>query len=267
MTARPWIFVVLLLLAAAPPQEKKPLTVVTYNILGDPVEVKKRIPVLLKCLQDSDADVIALQEVVPWFVTLLSKEDWAKAYQSPKIKPEDAGGQWILSRLPLEKASAHKLPGPQGRVVLVTTLRVGTRRLDVATSPLESPLADGPVRAKQLAAIWPRLRDADDALLLGDLNFGDGEAEEKSLDAGYVDRWKSLMANDPGFTWNTEVSDMARKGSFPGEKSRRLDRIFVRSTAWKPKSIRLIGNEPVVAGKKDLFPSDHFGLRATLARD
>jgi tyrosyl-DNA phosphodiesterase 2 len=256
-----------LVLALLAPQEKKTLTVVTYNILGDPVETKKRMPPLMKLLQDSDADVIALQEVVPWFMAYLAKEAWAKAYQVPKIPPENAGGQLILSRIPIESASVHKLTGPQGRTVLIATFRIGGRRVDFATTHMESPLADGPVRAKQLDAIFPRLRTADDAIFLGDLNFGDGEAEEKNLDAAYVDLWKNLMPREPGLTWNIEASDLAKKGSFPGEKSRRLDRILVRSSVWKPKEIRIIGDQPVTPGKKDLFPSDHFGLVGVLSRD
>ncbi|HVE41995.1 MAG TPA: endonuclease/exonuclease/phosphatase family protein [Planctomycetota bacterium] len=255
------------LLAFLPVQDKKDLTVVTYNVLGDPVELKKRVPALMKLLQDANADVIALQEVVPWFSTALAKEEWARVYQMPKIKPEDAGGQWILSRVAIEKAAVHKLPGPQGRTVLVVTLKLGGRRLDVATTHLESPLQDGPVRAKQIDAILPRLRDAEDALFLGDFNFGDAEAEEKKLDAAYVDLWKSLKPGDSGMTWNIEASDMAKKGSFPGEKSRRLDRILLRSSVWKPKEIRIIGDQPINPGKKDLFPSDHFGLLGVLARD
>src|SRR5262249_34663454 len=162
----------------------------------------------------SDADVIALQEVVPWFSAAVVKEEWARGYQMPKIKPEDAGGQWILSKMAIEKASVHKLPGPQGRTVLIASLKIGNRKLDVATTHLESPLQDGPVRAKQIDAILPRLRDADDAVLLGDFNFGDGEPEEKKLDAAYVDVWRSLKPSESGMTWNIEASDMAKKGSF-----------------------------------------------------
>jgi endonuclease/exonuclease/phosphatase family metal-dependent hydrolase len=261
------ILAMAVLLTLLPGQEKKELTLVTYNILGDPVELKKRVPALLKLLQDAHADILALQEVVPWFSTALAKEEWARAYQTPKIKPEDAGGQWILSKLPLEKASLHKLPGPQGRTVLIATLKIGSRKVDVATTHLESPLQDGPARAKQIEAILPRLRDADDALFLGDFNFGDGEPEEKKIDAAYVDLWKSLRPKEDGLTWNIESSDMAKKGSFPGEKSRRLDRILLRSGAWKPRDIRIIGDQPITPGKKDLFPSDHFGLLATLSRD
>jgi len=256
----------LLVLAAAPRQEKKQLTVVTYNVLGDPLRTKERIPVLMKLLQESDADVIALQEVVPWFTALLAKEEWAKKYQTTALRPEEVGGQYLLSRLPIQKAANHKLAGPQGRTVLVVTIKVGDRLLDVATTHMESPLESGKVRAKQLDAIFPLLK-AEDALFLGDLNFGDGEPEDKNLDAAYVDLWKALKPGDPGYTWNIETSDLAKKSSFPGEKSRRLDRILLRSRLWKPKEARIIGDQPVVAGKKDLFPSDHFGLVGVLSRD
>ena len=59
---------------------------------------------------------------------------------------------------------------------------------------------------------------------------------------------------------------MARGGSFPGEKSARIDRILLRSPGWKPKEVAIIGDKPIHPGKKDLFPSDHFGVKGTLVR-
>jgi tyrosyl-DNA phosphodiesterase 2 len=259
----------LLSAASPPPQDKKTLTVVTYNILGEPHRPDERIPVLMKILKESDADVIGLQEVVPWFQKRLAKEEWAKKYQVQALDPESVGGQFILSKFPIENARSHVLPGPQRRTVVVATIRVDGRRLDIATTHLESPLQDGPVRAKQLDAIFSRTKGADDAVVTGDFNFGDGEEEEKRIPAEYTDLWKALKPGDPGFTWNNETSDMAGKSKdrFPGEKSRRLDRILVRSSVWKPKEVKILGDQPVVAGKKDLFPSDHFGVIGILTRD
>ena len=79
--------------------------------------------------------------------------------------------------------------------------------------------------------------------------------------------FKLDVPDDPGLTWDIKKSKMAKKESFDGEKSRRIDRILVRSSAWQPKSIRIIGDEPVVPGERDLFPSDHFGLVGVLAWD
>jgi hypothetical protein len=53
---------------------------------------------------------------------------------------------------------------------------------------------------------------------------------------------------------------MARKGSFPNEKSRRIDRILIKSKQAKPISANILGDKPL-KGKTDIFPSDHFGLR------
>ncbi len=57
---------------------------------------------------------------------------------------------------------------------------------------------------------------------------------------------------------------MARKGAFPKEPSRRLDRILLRSSIWKAEGIRILGDAPVSPETPDVFPSDHFGLACTL---
>ena len=64
-------------------QEVKQLTFVTYNVLADPVRLDERAPLLLELLKDSNADVIALQEVVPWFVKRLAREKWIGKYTIP----------------------------------------------------------------------------------------------------------------------------------------------------------------------------------------
>ena len=122
----------------------------------------------------------------------------------------------------------------------------------------------GPIRARQLALIFKTLAPFKSAIFLGDFNFGDGEEPETSqLNRGYTDLWLALQDGEPGFTWNIEKSEMARKGSFVGERSRRLDRILLRSKRYKPATIRIIGDQAVAP---EIFPSDHFGLVATIAR-
>jgi endonuclease/exonuclease/phosphatase family metal-dependent hydrolase len=249
---------------------RRTLTFATYNVLAEETPTAGRVPPLLAILHESDADVIALQEASTWLIKDLLKQEWVrKGYQArtPADGPVNPGGQFILSRLPIREVGFKTLPGPQRRTILTAMLDVGGRRLAVATTHLESRLEDGPVRAKQLDAIFPLLRDADDAVLLGDLNFGDGEEPDTShLDKAFVDLWRALRPGEPGFTWNIEASDMAKKGSFPDEKSRRIDRILVRSSVWQPKSVRIVGDQPVKPDDKVLFPSDHFGLVGTIER-
>lgn len=253
---------------AAPARtEEKTVTFVSYNVLVDEVGIGQRVPVLFRLMQDSHADVIALQEAGDWFMELLKKETWAKDYYWINSHSMNCAGNVILSKFPVAAAGCQPLPGKQARTALFATLEVAGRKMDVATSHMDSPLESGAIRGRQLDVMFEHLAYGQDAVLLGDFNFGDGEGEDKKIPADYIDTWKALKAGDPGYTWNIEKSGMARDGGFPGETSRRLDRILVRSDVWKPKDIRIIGDFPVIPGKMDLFPSDHFGLVGTVARD
>ena len=245
------------------------INLLTYNVLADPVFESSRIPALLKILEDSEADIIALQEVAPWFLEKLMAQDWVRQYHPTLFdgKLSAPGGQFILSRLPIEKSTHHLLPGKQQRTVVIARVPVNGKTIAVATTHMESYLEDGPIRAEQLDSIFSLVKDYAAAIVLGDFNFGDGEEPETGrLDDRYVDMWTALEPKDPGFTWNMEESDMALKGAFKNEKSRRLDRILVRMSGFKPKSIRIIGNNPVHPDAPHIFPSDHYGLSGVLKR-
>lgn len=238
------------------------LTIVTYNVLADRVGEPGRSRAVLDLLERADADVIALQEVAPWFLDELSGEAWVRRrYHGTEIDGRLAapGGQYILTKLAIERSAVEVLPGEPRRTVLVAWLRAGSDRLAVATTHLESLLDDGPVRARQLDRIFSMLGDGTDAVVLGDFNFGDGEPEEARIPPSYVDLWTALRPGEPGFTWDMERSPMARQGSFDGERSRRLDRILVRSARWVPSRIEIVGDAAIDAAG-GLFPSDHFGL-------
>ena len=248
--------------------DDRKISLLTYNVLADPVHVSRRIPALMWLLEQSRCDVIALQEVAPWFLGRLGRQGWIRHYHVTRFhgRVGAPGGQMILSRFPILATSSHVLPGKQQRTVVIARLRIGRLTVAVATTHMESYLEDGPVRARQLDRIFTLVRDADHAVVLGDLNFGDGEQPETDrLDRRYRDLWLALEPKEPGFTWNNETSDMARRGSFPGEKSRRLDRILVRVKGYAPRSVRIIGDRPV-KGSRVIFPSDHFGLVGVIER-
>lgn len=268
---------------AAPEAPRSTLTFLTYNVLGDPAAGAERFPRLLELIRETDADVVALQEVRPWSLELLWKEPWVRErYEGTTAagEPFVARGLYILSKLPIEDVAWKLLPSRQFRMVLVARLRVDGRSLAVGNVHLDSPLQSSRTRAKQLAVVFPMLEGAADAVLLGDFNFGDGEEPETArLDERYADVWLALRPGERGFTWNVEKSPMARAGSFRGEASRRLDRILLRSSHWRPKSVRIVGDEPVTidarrSGRQaertvqgEVFPSDHFGLVGTLVCD
>jgi len=251
------------------PTSTRQLTLVTYNVLADPYRAALRMPTLLAILKATEADIIALQEVTPWFWRMLRKQPWVRHYHRTPIGPGGGvpGGLLILSRFPITRTLVATMPGRQGRKGLLADLRVDNTTLAVVTCHLESFLADGKIRADQLALIFPLLQHAPDAVLLGDLNFAENaQPETKQLLKTYRDLWIALRKDAPGYTWDNERSTMARRAALAGEESRRLDRILWRSEQWRPHTVRIIGTRPVAPDLPDLFPSDHFGLMGVLQR-
>lgn len=239
------------------------LCVVTYNVLADDDLVKERVPKLLEILKGTNADVIVLQEVAPWFADQLMKEPWAQTYHRPLKdgKPFIAREYLVLSRFPITGFEMAPLPGKQRRTFFSVTVELPGGPARFATCHLESFLQDGPIRAQQLDIYFQKLTGDFDAFFAGDFNFGDGEEPDTShIDKAYRDAWRDVHPNKPGFTWDIEKSPMAKAGSFPNEPSRRLDKILFRSKRWKPVEAELLGTEPVSAKSNRVFPSDHFGL-------
>jgi endonuclease/exonuclease/phosphatase family metal-dependent hydrolase len=248
----------------------------SYNVLADEVAIERRIPALLRAMERARADVLALQEVAPWFLNWIDGSDWLAEFELARIDGVVArpNGQLIASRWPTSATRSRRLSGAQGRTVLISHVELGAgERLCVATTHMESFLEDGPIRAQQLDEIFEELaRERDDpevvaTVFCGDVNFGDGEQPDTAhLDPDFVDLWTVLHGKQPGYTWDIEHSEMARLGSFVGEPSRRLDRILLRSRDWVPGAIEIIGDQPVEPGDRRLFPSDHFGLIGEIVR-
>ncbi|MCP4349944.1 MAG: endonuclease/exonuclease/phosphatase family protein [Desulfobacterales bacterium] len=244
-------------------------SLVTYNVLAEAKYIETRIPTLLNILENTNADIIALQETASWFFKSLNSQAWAKKYYYPlyKNKVFIPRGLLILSKHPVTGIVAKKLPGRQKRALLIVKTKIGNTVFSVGTCHLESPLGDGHIRAKQLDLFFDIFSDSDNALFLGDFNFGENEQPDTShLDKAFTDVWSATNPGKPGYTWNREESIMARRNSFPNEESRRIDRILLKSKLFKPVSARVIGNSPVSGKYSHIFPSDHFGLFGTIQR-
>ena len=249
--------------AAEVPQE---LVVVSWNVLADPSERERRLPVLLATLREARPDVIAVQETTTWFSTALTDEPWAKDLKRVDVVADHAfpGGLAVFTRLAVARAQVVEIPSDMGRRGLLVELSVGQSSLAIGVVHLDSHLEDGPVRSRQLQAMGRVLAAHQHAVLLGDFNFGDGAREEQDVSPSFVDVWRMLHPGKPGFTWDIERSPMARRGSFPDEPSRRLDRVLVRSPHWRATAMSLLGTEPVPDTNGQVFPSDHFGVRVVL---
>jgi endonuclease/exonuclease/phosphatase family metal-dependent hydrolase len=240
------------------------ITCLTWNALADTARKEIRIPALFSAISAADADIVALQEVTPWFYADLEAAGFFTHYRpAPGDETSPApGGLLIAVKGRIKASHRERLPG-RGRELLVVQAEVRGHEWGIATCHLDSYLEDGPIRAQQLDIFFAALQAHEHALLLGDFNFGDGEEPETGhLDPAFVDVWTALLPHQPGFTWDIERSVMAREGSFVGEPSRRLDRILVKSPTFRARGVNIIGMTALTAD--GLFPSDHFGLTAAL---
>lgn len=253
------------------------LQVATYNVLCDLYDAEHiytdlRTPACLELLRERDADFLALQEVNPAFWAALLAAPWVRAgyyvSEGPDAEALDPYGQAILSRWPLalelQALSARKR-------LLIGRLALGGRRLAVAAVHLSSSRKEDASerRAEQLGHLFARLGrpDVDDALILGDLNFGDGDENEPLARAGFVDAWQAVHPHHPGFTFDPVANSLAGFISRSG-RGARFDRVLVRSPAraLAPIDVTVFGDRPFRTGPEGqgMFASDHFGLCALL---
>lgn len=252
--------------AADAPQE---LVVVSWNVLADASERERRLPVLIAAMRDARPDVIAVQEATTWFSSALTSEPWAKDLRRVPVATDQAfpGGLAVFTRLAVVRAQVVELPTAMSRCGMLVELSQGQSSLCLGVVHLDSYLEDGPMRSRQLQDMGRAFAGQQHAVLVGDFNFGDGEREEQDVPPGFVDVWSILHPGKPGFTWDIERSAMARRGSFPNEPSRRLDRVLMHSSAWRATAMTLLGTEPVPDTNGEVFPSDHFGVRVVLKKN
>lgn len=250
------------------------LKVVTFNVLFDTYQPdlifsKDRYPKLLEALQQTDADVICLQEVTNLFLSFVKKSDWIrKSYflsdaSGSTLNPY---GVLILSRLPFRSLQQYQF---LSKGFLLAEYLINNERVILPALHLTSDRSKEceKKRLLQLQDVFLRTKDFDHAILIGDFNFGDGPENEAVMWGSHVDVWKHLKPDSPGFTFDPPVNSIAAITTKSGI-SRRLDRIFVRSKKFKPQQVTLLGTEsfsiPSVDSQVKVFLSDHFGLSATL---
>ncbi|MCB9707015.1 MAG: DUF504 domain-containing protein [Myxococcales bacterium] len=264
----------------APPVVAESLLVVTYNVLVDLHEAaaiysERRVAAALALLCERDADVVALQEVTPRFWAALLAEPWVREryYVSSGTGFEglDPYGQALLCRWPLALDERRLSPR---KALLCGRLDLGGRPLLVVAIHLTSNFRGDAAarRAEQLAVVARRLGEGDavDALILGDVNFGDDEAEagenQRLAAAGLVDAWRALHPDDPGFTFDPAANSLAARMSRSG-RAARYDRVLLRSpgAALAPIEVTRFGDRPfAVEGDEARYASDHCGLAALL---
>ncbi len=236
----------------------------TLNVWFGAREQLRRARAVTELLESLAPSVVALQEVTnPFLEVLAASRALGERYWISEPSFEGHGAV-LLSSLPPVETWLAQLGGATGRTMPWAVVEAFGARIAVGGVHLESGRHNAPVRAEQLAECFARLSPYEHALLVGDTNFADGEpVEEAVLTIDWVDGWRSTHpATDPGYTRDTGANPMAASLRNGDLVQRRIDRVLVRSTRFRPRRSELVCTAPIADG---IWPSDHFGLLVELA--
>lgn len=242
------------------------ISVATYNIWCDPWHAEQRYRTIADQLAWHAPDIMVFQEVTETARRVLLEQPWIRdRYHSAAVTGGYVGnyGMLLLSGLPVGEVTYSALPTQRSRGYLTARYRINGVALTVFGVHLESGKAADRLRDRQLREIVRSARSDRDVVILGDFNLRD--AENGIIPAAYQDLWPILHPDDPGYTEDTTINHM-RYDMKDRHRHVRFDRVLVKGDTWTPESIDLLGREPIAENLPRVFPSDHFGVRATLVR-
>jgi endonuclease/exonuclease/phosphatase family metal-dependent hydrolase len=255
------------------------LKVVTLNLLNDPTYWPLRAPLIVAELKALQPDLIALQEVAlpdntaRWIADQLGGYS---VYLTPKSGQHGRReGLAILSRLPVESQEGFSFEH-QGRVAQRISVRVAGQSWMFANAHLYwHPIGDRRRKAEVQKLIeWL----PSPAILCGDFNAEPHYASILSVKQRFQSAYAIANGNEPDYTCPTPLY----RGPAPRQAARRailrvagqLDR--PRNTTWRGtldyifidptievSECHLAFDQPAENNPR-IYPSDHFGLMATL---
>ena len=269
----------------------KTFSVITWNVLFDKFNnektfmgkpaidrcSKQRYVAISKVLQDTDADVICLQEVMPEFYQFLTEQHWVRNYTLSCDKTHADINPWgslmlCHVRHTVVDSVSHNLPGYNAHISLMPEMAIKLRSdavpLRVSSCHLMAKYTSNQehVRKTQIINFLRACTgdNADNAIRVGDFN------EDWSFPSalGFQDTWKLAGHSErDGWTIDNSRNGLADK-LIEEQFNGRYDRIFFKSKHLTLKSCNLVGNQPLhsLLGPGDwpewLFCSDHFGVQA-----
>ena len=249
--------------AQPPAPHEGAFTIVTFNVWFDKRHQRVRYDALFRLLEERRPDVIAFQEVTYEFLRRLKGERWTEAYRWVDDHAAQLGhyGVAILASLPILRASYAELPSDMGRTILCAELDLGREVFTVATTHLESWNENEERRAQQLDAIGELLSQRGAGVLCGDLNFCASWQTENDRLAAYADVWADLRPGERGYTLDPTINRMKEGGSLAPVRFDRM--LLFGERRWRAETIDLFATE-CLPGQPKVWPSDHFGLIASL---
>lgn len=241
-------------------RSRKPLRVATFNIWHDAGNWPVRLKLITDVLRAADADVIALQEVLqdsrknlPNQAETIATALGGYTVHFMSTSPVGAANRYgnaILTRLPVRTVDTIKLePLNDYRTAIRLRVDAHGQPVDIVNTHLAWQPDAGPVRAQQVRGLLEWLPKDDVPLVLtGDFNAPLDEAALAPIALRGLD-----PALPPGATDTTLVTSR-------GLPARVIDHIFADGDEFAVHDARRIG-DVAVNGE---YPSDHFGVAATL---
>lgn len=233
-------------------------------------------------LAELEPELIALQEVslpennAAWLANQLGFPHVYLSPQTGKMKQEE--GIAIISRLPFEYQATLDLK-TQYRVAQCVQVRVGSRPLIFANGHFFWQPGEAPERQRQveLFLVWlDSLRGEAPLVVCGDFNATPESASIERMRQQLVSAYAAIHNREPEFTSPTPLPHsklellrtiLRYAGYIKIRELRRgwqgtLDYIFV-DPSIKVLDCQVVLNQPA-PDNSQIYPSDHFGLAATL---
>ena len=261
------------------------LRILSLNIWNDSGPWPERAKQIRSWIDRLDPDLIGLQEVLHGKSTdqvseLLEGLDYHTSYAEahPFWKDHTTGfGNAIASRWPISDRHELRLPESgdgERRIALFATIDAPFGPVEFACTHLNWKFHHGAVREKQVVAVCKHLiarrpRGGFPPILVGDFNADPDSTEIRYVTGLHALEGSSMYLRDSfsyagssevGTTWSNRNS-YARPALEP---ERRIDYIFVGPP--KPDGLGVPATCEVVCNESEdgIWPSDHFGLFATL---
>ncbi|KAI0504404.1 hypothetical protein KFK09_015356 [Dendrobium nobile] len=266
------------------------LKIMSYNVwFREDLEVHRRMEALGNLILVHVPDFICFQEVTPNIYDIFRSSKWWKSYRCSVSQDMIAERPYFcmqMSKLPVETFKCKPFANSiMGRELCLADIKLNSgKRLVIATSHLESPCPAPPkwdqmysvervAQAKESLII---LKDSNNAIFAGDMNWDDKLDGAFPLPDGWFDAWMVKKPAENGWTYDTKSNKML-SGNRTLQK--RLDRFVCSLKDFRIDGIEMIGTEAIPGLSYDkekkvrnqkvkmelpVLPSDHYGLLLTV---